>query len=159
MEENNTPNDATVESGSFSMNKFIDACKAKWQWFALSATIFTCLGVWVAITQEPEYKRTMSVLIKDPQNAPNISEMIGSISAFGFSGAKKNVYNELLTITSPDVMTDVVRRLHLETAYTLKGFRTEQPFTARHCHFRSNSSTFPQTKELHSKLMYAPMEK
>lgn len=122
MEENNTPNDATVESGSFSMNKFIDACKAKWQWFALSATIFTCLGVWVAITQEPEYKRTMSVLIKDPQNAPNISEMIGSISAFGFSGAKKNVYNELLTITSPDVMTDVVRRLHLETAYTLKGF-------------------------------------
>lgn len=160
MEDNNTNSNKAGEGNreghSFTFKEFMRACLAKWQWFALSATIFTCLGVLIAITTTPKYQRSMSVLIKDPESTTSLSEMVGSFSAFGIGGAKANVYNELLSLTSPDIISEVVRRLDLTVNYTLKHFPADKPLYGASQPFKLTFPDLEQDKSVTLKIDVKP---
>ena len=96
-------------------------CLGKWQWFVLSLTV--CLGVATAylLCTPSVYTRSASILIKDGSKGKSASTEMESFSDFGIFTTNTNVNNEMGTIQSPDLMREVVRRLHLEMNYYVDG--------------------------------------
>ena len=95
-------------------------CLAKWHWFVIS--LIVCLGVAVAylLRTPPVYTRTASILIKESSNGKSAtSEM--EFSDLGMFTTKSNVNNEMGTFQSPDIMCEVVTRLHLDMNYLVDG--------------------------------------
>lgn len=97
-------------------------CLAKWRWLVLSLVV--CLGIAVIylLKTPPVYTRTASLLIKEESKGQSLSGDVGaSFSDLGLFQSNTNVNNELISLQSPAVMYDVVKRLHLEVDYSTKG--------------------------------------
>lgn len=97
-------------------------CLAKWRWFVLSLVI--CLGIAFIylLKTPPVYTRTASLLIKEESKGQSLSGDVGaSFSDLGLFQSNTNVNNELISLQSPAVMFDVVKRLHLEVDYSTEG--------------------------------------
>lgn len=97
-------------------------CLAKWRWFVLSLVI--CLGIAFIylLKTPPVYTRTASLLIKEESKGQSLSGDVGaSFSDLGLFQSNTNVNNELVSLQSPAVMYDVVKRLHLEVDYYTEG--------------------------------------
>lgn len=97
-------------------------CLARWKWFVLSLAV--CLGVAVIylLKTPPVYTRTASLLIKEESQGQSLSGDVGSAFAdMGLFQSSTNVNNELISLRSPAVMYDVVKRLHLDVDYTTEG--------------------------------------
>ena len=107
---------------SFSLGQFFKACSLKWKWFLISVIFFTFLGVAYVAIKESGFKRTMQVLIKDQDGGGGMGDIASSFSKLGLVSTNTNVYNELISLKSPAVMTEVVQRLGLDVNYYQKGF-------------------------------------
>lgn len=97
-------------------------CLAKWRWFVLSLVV--CLGVAIIylLMTPPVYTRTASLLIKEESKGQSLSGDVGTtFSDLGLFQSNTNVNNELISLQSPAVMFDVVKRLHLEVDYSTEG--------------------------------------
>lgn len=96
-------------------------CLAKWHWFVLSLAL--CLGVATAylLRTPPVYTRSASILIKDDSKGKSASTDMESFADFGIFTTNTNVNNEMGTLQSPDLMREVVTRLHLEMNYLVEG--------------------------------------
>lgn len=96
-------------------------CLAKWHWFVLSLAV--CLGVAIAylLRTPPVYTRSASILIKDDSKGKSASTDMESFADFGIFTTNTNVNNEMGTLQSPDLMREVVTRLHLEMNYLVEG--------------------------------------
>ena len=96
-------------------------CLAKWYWFVLSLAV--CLGVAIAylLRTPPVYTRSASILIKDDSKGKSASTDMESFADFGIFTTNTNVNNEMGTLKSPDLMHEVVRRLHLDMNYLVDG--------------------------------------
>lgn len=97
-------------------------CLAKWRWFV--ASLILCLGIAFIylLKTPPVYTRTASLLIKEDSKGQSLSGDVGaSFADLGLFQSNTNVNNELISLQSPAVMYDVVKRLHLEVDYSTKG--------------------------------------
>lgn len=113
---------AVDQDTSFSISEYLKACAAKWKWFLISILIFTLLGVVYAYRSQPQYMRSMQVLIKDQDGGGGVGDIASSFSSLGLVSTNTNVYNELISLMSPAVMSEVVSLLHLDVDYTQKAF-------------------------------------
>lgn len=120
MEQNNTAAQASEQDEIFSLRDFLNQCSIHWQWFVASVIIFCCIGIFYILRQQPVYERSMAVLIQD-QDKGGVSDISSAFSSMGLVASNTNVNNELISLTSPAVMAEVVRRLDLEVSYTRKG--------------------------------------
>lgn len=93
-------------------------CLAKWKWFVLSLAVTVGIAVFYLLRTPAVYTRTASVLIKDDSKGKSVSSDLESFSEFGLFQSSTNVNNELVALQSPAVMTEVVKRLHLDMNYT-----------------------------------------
>lgn len=97
-------------------------CLARWKWFILSLAV--CMGITIIylLKTPPIYTRTASLLIKEGTKGQSLSGDVGeTFSDLGLFQSSTNVNNELISLKSPAVMYDVVKRLHLEVDYTTEG--------------------------------------
>lgn len=96
-------------------------CLTKWRWFVVS--LAACLGIaaWYLLTTPPVYARSASILIKDDSKGKSASDAMESFSDLGLFTTSTNVNNEMGTLKSPDLMREVVQRLHLNTDYQVAG--------------------------------------
>lgn len=97
-------------------------CLAKWRWFVLSLVV--CLGIAFVylLKTPPVYTRTASLLIKEESKGQSLSGDVGaSFADLGLFQSNTNVNNELISLQSPAVMYDVVKRLHLDVDYSTEG--------------------------------------
>ena len=96
-------------------------CLNKWHWFVISLVL--CLGVatFYLLRTPSVYVRTASILIKDDSKGKSSSADMESFSDLGLFKTNTNVYNEIGTLQSPDIMREVVSRLHLEMNYQTDG--------------------------------------
>lgn len=99
-------------------------CLARWRWFVLSLVV--CLGIAaIYLLKTPSvYTRTASLLIKEESKGQSLSGDVGSaFSDLGLFQSKSNtnVNNEVISLQSPAVMYDVVKRLHLDVDYRAEG--------------------------------------
>ena len=113
---------AMEEEGTFSFKSFLLSCLANWKWFILTVIFFVGVGMLYVMRQQPVYTRTMSVLIQDNNNGGGGAlEVANAFQSLGLGGGNSNVYNELISLKSPAVMYEVVKRLELNVNMTEKG--------------------------------------
>lgn len=116
--ENNTPQ---AEQG-ISFRDLLWACLSKWYWFVLSLAICCGFAFYQILKSPKVYERTALLLIKDDRIGGSQGGDVGSsFSSMSFLGANTNIQNELLSITSPTVMYEVVKRLGLDVNYSTPG--------------------------------------
>lgn len=96
-------------------------CLARWRWFVLSLVV--CVGVAVAylLITPSVYTRSASIRVKDDSKGKSVSSDIESFSDFGIFTSSTNVIDEIETLKTPDLMLEVVQRLHLDIGYTVDG--------------------------------------
>lgn len=120
MESNINTTAVQDQEEIFSFREFLGQCAKYWQWFVASVVIFCGLGFLYVLRQQPVYQREMALLIKDNENG-GVSDIASAFSSMGLVSSNTNVNNELISLTSPAVMAEVVKRLELEVNYTRKG--------------------------------------
>lgn len=122
-------------------------CLSKWMWFVLSLALTMGIAVLYILRTPKVYTRTAAVLIKQDAQGKSISSDIGSFSDLGLLQPNTNVNNELIAFRSPAVMTEVVKRLHLDMNYYKPGrfhnevaYGSSLPVTVSMCDMAENES-------------------
>lgn len=117
MDNNNTS--VQTDGEVFSMRDYFLYCLEHWKWFLISVIVICGIGVLYILRQQPQYLRSMQVLIKDDENSPgDLSDAFSNISIFK---SKANANNELISITSPAVLEEVIGLLGIEVNYMAWG--------------------------------------
>lgn len=95
-------------------------CLAKWYWFVISLVVTMGVAAIYLLKTPQVFTRSAMILIKDESQGKSMSSDIG-FSELGLFQSNTNVNNELVALQSPSVMTEVVRRLHLDMNYSIDG--------------------------------------
>lgn len=105
-----------------TLKDMLALCISKWKWFVISLIVVMGLTVFYLLRQPNVYTRYTSLLIKEEGRGTKTfaSELNNAVSMGMFSN-RTNVDNELISIQSPDVVLEVVRRLGLDVNYTTDG--------------------------------------
>lgn len=97
-------------------------CLSKWKWFVLSLVLALCCAVLYVLRTPPVYTRSASILIKEEgKGSGSLAGELSSFADMGMFSSGINVYNELITIQSPALMWEVVKRLRLDVRYSEEG--------------------------------------
>lgn len=121
MDENIVRTQVSEEEEAFSLKDFLMQCLAKWRWFAVSLLIFSCIGVLYILRQQPVYSRSMELLIKDQDGGGGVADISNAFSSLGLVSSNTNVNNELISLSSPAIMYEVVKNLGLDVNYSAPG--------------------------------------
>lgn len=96
-------------------------CAAHWKYFAVSLLIALCVSLLYLLVTPAKYTIQASLLIKEEsKGGAQISNEASPFSDFGFFNVNTNVNNEIITIKSPAVIYETIKRLHLEISYKTK---------------------------------------
>lgn len=109
-------------------------CLAQWRWFVLSLAVCLAVAVYYVLSTPPVYTRTASLLIKEDSKGQSLSsDVSSSFAELGLVQSNTNVNNEMVSLQSPSVMYDVVRRLHLDVEYRVDGSLYRPVIYGRSC--------------------------
>lgn len=92
----------------------------KWYWFAISLFITLTIAVLYLLSTPPVYTRTAAILVKDNSKSSSSTSAMNDFSDLGIFKSNTNINNELLTLKSPTLMTEVVNRLGLNETFTIR---------------------------------------
>ena len=92
----------------------------KWYWFAISLFITLTIAVLYLLSTPPIYTRTAAILVKDNSKSSSSTGAMSDFSDLGIFKSNTNINNELLTLKSPTLMTEVVNRLGLNETFTIR---------------------------------------
>ena len=119
-QENN--NSFEQEEQALSIRELWTMCVARWPWFVGSVLLCLLIASVYILKTPPVYTRQASILIKeDTKKNSSIGDVSSDFANMALGMARVNVSNEIISFTSPDMMTEVVKRLHLETNYAFNG--------------------------------------
>lgn len=112
-------------SGGMKVREFLYMCLENWYWFLISIAIcMACAYVYVKKSQ-PTYRKTASILIKIDEGGRAVKEGSLMFADLGIASNNSHIMDEYQIMRSPDLMRDVVRKLNLNTQYSMDGqFRT-----------------------------------
>lgn len=91
-----------------------------WPWLLLSVVICTGIGLFIILRTPESYTETAQVVIKNDDEGGS-SMLANSFSDLGLFARNSNVLNEIATMSSPDVMAEVVKMLDLTINYSKPG--------------------------------------
>lgn len=120
MSEVNSPSPVMEKNQNVELQDILYQCLNKWYWFVLSVLLFGALGYLYILRTPPVYNRSMTVLIKENNHSARSATIDQQLSQIGLVQSSK-VANELIAFQSPALITDVVKRLHLDVNYSVKG--------------------------------------
>lgn len=93
-----------------------------WKWILFSIVVSIGFGIAYTTVSTPIYKRGASLLIKDDPKS-GMGMMNNTVfSNLDILKTNTNVYNEMLTLQSPALMLETVKRLKLNMHYAEKGW-------------------------------------
>lgn len=122
--QNNNQGNATTaarQEEGLSIQDILILCLGHWLWFVISVVL--CLGIATAyLLRTPKtYTRTASIMIKDDRKGNSISGLDQAFNQLGLVQTNTNVQNELISIQSPDLMLEIVRRMNMDVTYAVDG--------------------------------------
>ena len=120
MSENQT-NASFRQEDSLNIKDLMLLYLSKWRWFLLSFAVCIGLAVVYLLRTPSVYTRTATLLIEDNDKGGSISASEMSFADLGLFQSNTNVNNEIIAMSSPALMQDVVRRLHLDMTYSADG--------------------------------------
>lgn len=91
-----------------------------WPWLVVSILVFLGLGFLIILRTPKTFTENAQVVIKN--DSEGSSSSIGNFDNLGIFSRNANVMNEISTMSSPDVMEDVVKMLDLTVDYAEPGF-------------------------------------
>lgn len=106
---------------TLSLKEYVQTCLRKWIWFVVSMVVCLSIGYLYIKCQEPVYERSEEILIKDQSSGSGIGAMSNAFSSMGLISGNTNVFNELISMSSPAVLAEVIDRLHLDVDYVQSG--------------------------------------
>ena len=92
----------------------------KWYWFALSLFVALATASLYLLSTPNVYTRTAAILVKDDSKNNSSASAMNEFADMGIFKSNTNINNELLTLKSPTLMTEVVKRLGLNEIYTVR---------------------------------------
>lgn len=92
----------------------------RWHWFAIALTFTLGITSFYLLLTPTVYTRSASLLIKDDQSSGRNSASSGVLADLDIFQSSSNINNELLILSSPILMTEVVRRLGLNEVFTVQ---------------------------------------
>jgi len=112
---------------AFTLREFCNLCLSKWKWFAVSVATFLLLAIVYLVITPPKYTRKAQVLVRDESGMSGLMGQLGGLAELGglIGFGSSNVYNELYAMQSPWLLLNVVKQLHLDMSYTIKGIRNQ----------------------------------
>ena len=96
------------------------SCLSRWYWFVLSVVLVMLCAEYYLLKTTPVFTRNAKVLIKSDDKGRSAGD-VSDFSDLGIFSNSVKINNELKTMSSIDVMTDVVKNLHLEMSYSQDG--------------------------------------
>ena len=125
--DNNTPKGNTQSQAvdnSLTLKEIWALCIGHWKWFVLSLLVCLAFASFMIIKTVPVYSRNASILIKEDRKGGTVSSDVSSAFAgLGMGLSQVNVYNEIINFTSPDLIFQVAKNLHLDVDYKVQGRR------------------------------------
>ena len=97
-------------------------CLSHWWWFLLALGITMGYAVLKIKTTPPVYLRTVSILIKSEDKTSDISALVD----MGLAQIPTNITNEILSLKSGTIASEIVRRLNLDVEYIQDGMFHEE---------------------------------
>lgn len=92
----------------------------RWYWFVLSLFVALAVAALYLLSTPNIYTRTAAILVKDDAKNGSSTNAMSEFSDLGIFKSNTNINNELLTLKSPTLMTEVVQRLGLNESYTVR---------------------------------------
>lgn len=118
MQESNSIN-------SFTWKDLFYDCIAHWKWFLLSIAVCVSAAMYKIASSNEIYEATASILIKTEDTGNSLRQAREAFNMMGFGSVGSNVHNEMLTLSSPTLMAEVVEQLRLNEVFTTKeGLKT-----------------------------------
>lgn len=96
-------------------------CANRWYWFVIALIITLSVAFLYIKKTPPTYNRTATILIKEDSNGSSSSGDISGLEDLGLVQTNTNINNEIVTLQSNSLMLDVIKRLHLNVEYSVKG--------------------------------------
>ncbi len=110
----------TSEVTDFSFQDFFKVCLGRWSWFLISIVICVSVALLYIYVQQPVYERSEEILITNQDSGGGVGEISGAFSTMGLFSSNSSVNNELISLKSPAVMLEVIKRLSLDVNYLAK---------------------------------------
>ena len=92
----------------------------RWRWFVLSIIVTMTVAMLYLMSTPSIYTRSAAILVKDDSKNGSLGGGMSEFSDMGIFRSNTNINNELFTLKSPALMTEVVRRLRLNEIYTVR---------------------------------------
>ncbi|WP_460197792.1 GumC family protein [Segatella asaccharophila] len=115
-------NDTRQYDNPIHLQDLLDIFLPKWYWFIISLSITLFIAALYILMTPPLYTSTASILIKNTDSksgGDTGGDESTGIQDLGIFKNNTNINNELLTLQSPTLMTEVVKRLNLNEIYTV----------------------------------------
>ena len=103
------------------IQEWLYLCLSHWYWFVLSLFLAFGIAILYLLMAQPSYTRKASILIKEEEKNRSLSSEFSQFTETGMGVGKTNLYNEMITLSSPSYMLDVVKDLHLDVNYKTDG--------------------------------------
>jgi len=124
---NDSQNQASEEEQTLNLRDLIRLVLNKWYWFVLSTALCLLLAGLYLMWAPKVYERTASVLIKDNKSKSSETAIFQELAVFEGKG---NVNNEMIIFKSISIVSQAVKRLHLDVSYTIReGLRTVELYS------------------------------
>lgn len=120
MERNNinTPDRPLQQNTMVSMRDVLMVCVSNWKWFVLSLFITMGLAVLYLLKTPQVHTCTTSILIKSSENESNTEK---ELQELGIYQSSSNMTNEILSLSTTVIASEIVDRLSLDVNYLHEG--------------------------------------
>lgn len=111
---------AEPQENTLQLTQLLALCRRHWLWFVVSVMVCLAVAFIYAKRQSPVYEREALVLVvrNDGSRGSDISGMFQQMGIFQ-QDPEKNT--EVIALTAPSVMMEVVKRLGLNVSYSTPG--------------------------------------
>ena len=119
---NENKNERIQGADLIKFKDILNICIYNWYWFVLSLGICLSVATYIILKAQPVYSRKMTVLIK-PNNVQKYSssDLDQILSKNGMTSSNTKLVNEKISLNSISLMSEVVRRGHLNVQYSVEG--------------------------------------
>lgn len=113
-------NNKTEEIVDFDIKGFFNVCLRHWYWFVICMACSVGIALFYIYRKQPQYQRYEQLLVNNQESDMGEGAIPNSFSSLGLFSKNSNVYNELLSITSPANLYQVADSLQLYMNYAVR---------------------------------------
>lgn len=93
-----------------------------WKWIVASIILFLIIGIFVLFVLSKKYEPSLSILLNEDDKSKSVSSNSIDLESIGLLSTTNNIENEIIILSSPDLMRQVVKALNCNVTYSERHF-------------------------------------